>query len=176
LKPRLGPVKTLTFAICESVNDREGLARLAGGVRVTARVAFEALARGALFPADFFVDFVPIVAFFAPTFLLDTGFFLDPFLDTDGFDNFPFEAPFFFEPAFFFDPPFFFERLVKIFVFLEEVFLDEVFFPDARFLRAPAAADLRDFPVAAFLLVPNFFLLLAGALFFGMRSAPRRCE
>jgi hypothetical protein len=131
----------LTFAICESVNDREGLARLAGGVRVTARVAFEALARGALFPADFFVDFVPIVAFFAPTFLLDTGFFLDPFLDTDGFDNFPFEAPFFFEPAFFFDPPFFFERLVKIFVFL-----DEVFFPDARFLRAPAQAGFQQQP------------------------------
>jgi hypothetical protein len=150
----------LTLEICASLNAADDLARLTGE-RVAARTAFGALARGALFPGDFFAGFALFVAFFAPTFLLDTGFFLDPFLATDSFDDFPFEAPFFF-------PPF------EILAFLDEVFFGEVFFVDIRFLRVFAAEDLRDPPVAAFFLLPSFFLLLAGALFLGMRSAPSR--
>jgi hypothetical protein len=110
------------------------------------------VAREALLPGVFLAEILLALAFVAPTFLLDTVFFLDPFLDADSFEALPFEAPFF-------DLPF--ETFAA--------FLRDAFFAAGRFLRALAAAGLRDFLAAAFFLLPDFFRLLAAALFTGIR-------
>jgi len=128
--------------------------------------------RAALFLGVFFAERFLTVAFFTPTFLLDTVPFFDVLPDFF-FEGFFFEEPFVFAGfvADFF-PDFFADFLPDLLV----AFLAAVFFLEARLEGARDAFDLRDGFAAVDFFLLVFFLLLAAAFLAGMRIASKTVQ